>query len=239
MQAASMAPHGMAPHGMAHPPSKTAPSVSNLSDLPADVRRYLELTHRKQALLDEVREIQQELRPMNGPTMDKMLQDNLKAFQICPSKEEEAKYGAMGSLELKVKNDYENLSRDTLIRLMTEFYRYVMHDSNPDEVIQIGQGTALWVWGNRKRNPIRYLQRTFAVKPEKRKAPPTTQTEPAQKKSHPKFTPVVNMPHTREEFLAIPAMQKLLQSGPDGIPATDNPESDHEDNQEIDLEEDE
>jgi len=93
----------------------------------------------------------------------------------------------------------------------------LLPESTNEEIVSLGQGTACWIWNNRKRVPIRYLERSFAVKPPprqpKRKAPegPVASAVPPPPKA-PRFKPVSNMPHTRDDFLAIPSFSRIAQS---------------------------
>lgn len=191
-------------------------SVSNLATLDDRTKRYLQLSQKKQNLLDQVRELQVELNALKTPLMEQ-LAANHPAVQICPSKEEEAVYGGLGALTLKLKNDYETLTRDNVIRLLTEFYQYLLPEGDAEELKNLGQGTACWLWNNRKRTPVRYLDRSFVVKPGKRKAEASSAAAaPAAKKKParpPRFQPSSNMPLCRSEFLALPSLSQMLTSG--------------------------
>lgn len=210
-----------------------AASVSNLNTLDDKTKRYLEILHTKQQLLDQIRDLQTELNTLKEPLIDQ-LSHTAQSVQICPSSTEEKIYGGMGALVLKLRNDYETMTRETIVRLLTEFYEYLLPESNAEEVVSLGQGTAHWIWNNRKRVPVRYLERSFAVKApsaaQKRKAaemvaaaaavaaggvPPSLPAPPPKAARGPRFKPVANLPHTRDDFLAISSLSKVLSSPPE------------------------
>lgn len=195
-----------------------AASVSNLQSLDDDTKRYLKAFHKKQQLLEQIRELQGELNELKEPILEKLCQ-TAQAVQICPSQDEEKTYGGMGALVLKVKNDYETLTQAAVVRLLTEFYEYLWPQGNPEEIVSLGEGTASWVWNNRKRTPVRYIERSFAVKAPskaaKRKSEGAAGHPPAHKLPRaPRFKPVANMPHTRDDFLAIPSLASLIAAPP-------------------------
>lgn len=209
----------------------TATAVSNISLLNVPTQQYVRLLHEKQQLLNQVRDLQTQLNTLKEPLIEE-LSRTVQSVQICPSKEEENVYGGLGALVLKVKHDYETVTRDALVRLLTEFYEYLLPDTEPGEIQRLGQGTACWVWNNRKRVPVRYLDRTFALKP-----PPKTQKRKSEepggaavasggakssKVPRARFQPLSNMPHTRDDFLTVPSLAQVLSfSHPERMPRGD------------------
>lgn len=190
-------------------------AVSNVATLPPTAKSYLAAWHKKQSLLAQVQALNDELQALKAPLMEQ-LSASVQPLQICPAPEEEALYGGMGALVLKLKNDYETLTRDNLVRLLGEFYEYLLADGaqKGDEVKKLAQGTASWLWNNRKRVPIRYVERTFVVKapPRKRKPEAAAAAEGPKVPRAPRFVPVTDMPHTREDFLRVPGLAAMLSA---------------------------
>lgn len=208
--------------------ASSEPALSNLDTLDDKTKRYLQLFHQKQKLLGHIRELQTELNDLKTPLIEQLTAAS-QSVQICPSKLEEETYGGIGALVVKLKNEYETLTRDNVMRLLTEFYNYLLPEGDPEEVKSLGQGTACWIWNNRRRIPIRYLDRTFVVKapprPSKRKADAEEGGAPAAKAARaPRFKPKADMPLSREDFLALPSLGQMLTSAHHLPQQTDDPE---------------
>jgi len=187
-------------------------SSSNIKSLPHEVNEYSKLNHEKRALNRRVAEINAELRGLDQVLIEKMSVEDLDAYEICPSRTEEKMYGGIGALQLKVRNEYDRLSHDNLIRFSIQFWQYVMPEGDDQAVTRLGYGIANWIWNNRGRTPKKWLDRIYledAEKKQKRKRP-TPAASPAPKKAR-NIAPD-NVPNTREEFLSIPDFQNLITS---------------------------
>ncbi len=208
------------------------PALSNIETLDEKTKRYLQLFHKKQQLLAAVREIHTEMGDLKAPLIEQ-LTAAAQSVPICPSKSEEETYGGIGSLVVKLKNDYETLTRDNLVRLVTEFFQYLLPEGQTEEVQSLAQGTACWIWNNRRRTPLRYLERTFVVKapsrPNKRKADAAADAAadgppPVKPVRAPRFKPKADIPLSRDDFLAVPSLAHMLTSAHNLPQHTDDPE---------------
>jgi hypothetical protein len=147
--------------------------------------------------------------------MEHKLQNSNQRIPICPTTEEEAIYGPIGALQLKITNDYENMTRENTMRLLTEFYRYLWPDESSEEIEKLGQGTALWIWNNRKRTPVHHIERVYAGgdKARKRKAEDEKldkSEKPDKPDKLPRFKVAEDVPRVREDFMSIPCMANII-----------------------------
>jgi hypothetical protein len=198
-------------------------SESNLHILPPEISEYSKLCHEKKLLNERLCTINRRLKQLNPDIITTMQTKDLDIFEISPSKEEESEFGAMGAIQLKMKNEYDRLNRDNLIVYAIQFFKYLMPDDNEEDITKLGRGAGNWIWNNRGRKPKYYLERVYidSKTPErakKRKAKTENENDaedqPKVKKPRKKANePEPDIPGTREEFLSIPGFQKLL-TGP-------------------------
>lgn len=186
--------------------------TSNLKSLPSDVTRYAELTHLKKQLNAKVTAINRELRNIDENLIKRMTENELDAYEIMPSPEEETSYGSIGALQLKVRNEYDRLSKANLSKFLIKFFQFAIPEADESGVVRLGHGISEWVWSNRGRKPKKWLDRVYledlenkAVR-KKRAAHPTAEGQPVAKKAKPS----VDIPRTREEFMKLPVFQTFM-----------------------------
>jgi hypothetical protein len=181
-----------------------------MESLPTEVTRYAELTHLKKQLNSKVGAINRELREIDDALINRMTENELDAYEICPSPEEEKSYGGIGALQLKLRNEYDRLSKANLTKFLIDFFKFAVPQADESGVVRLGHGICEWVWSNRGRKPKKWLDRVYledmenkAVK-KKRAASQPLDGEPEAKK-----TKLVDIPRTREEFMALPVFQEF------------------------------
>lgn len=105
------------------------------------------------------------------------------------------------------------MSRDNLVSRQIQLYKYLFPDVKEDDVVRLGHGTAMWLWNNRAKKQVHYLERTFVKcsDPFPKEVENAAHTKPPAKRSKKEKSAVPkNIPTTREEFMAIPAMKGLF-----------------------------
>ena len=188
--------------------------MSNIDTLPSDVEEYARLQHEKTKLLAEIALKNTRLKILSDLLISKMIKEDRDSFEICPNKAEELKYGEMGSIVLKTKNDYETLTRENLIKYLINFFTYCSPDESQEAHEELGKGMAKWVWNNRQRKPSQYLERSFVEeKKRKKSANQAADSEGVEKKpKQPKQSEQMEkFPQTREEFSEYSSLQAYLQ----------------------------
>jgi len=193
--------------------------MSNLSTLPAGVSDYAKLYHEKRKLNSRVAELNRELREIEGKLIEKMTADDLDAYEILPSSRETRKFGSVGALQLKIRNEYDRVSKDNLIRFCIQFFRYLIPETTEQDITRLGYGQAEWIWANRGRTAKKWLDRIYLEDEEARRhrqAQKRKKTESdAETVEKPKKTRVrapQNIPRSREDFMMIPGFQGLVSS---------------------------
>lgn len=181
--------------------------VSNLGSLDETTLEYLRLCHERKQVAKKVSEIDARLKQLREPLLKRFV-DGQPTVQICPSPAEESVFGAIGSLCMKTKNQYEPLNKENLNRLIKEYVEYLLEKSNVnrDQVAALGDGIASFIWRNRKKNVLQYVEREFVVK----RARSASKRDPNAPKK--KRTKVVTqtVPQTREDFFAINGFEDAL-----------------------------
>lgn len=183
---------------------------SNIGDLPSDITEYAKLTHEKKILGDQLQIVNRNLKKLNQNIITHMKSVDKDAYEICPTVEEEQVYGKIGAVLLKMRNKYEHMSHDTLIKYGIAFFKYILPEEDDTEITRLGHGMGNWIWTNRERKPEFYLERMTLEKPKnKRKAEDSDRPKYTKRPRHmPKDN---NVPSLREDFLAIEAFKNLVQ----------------------------
>jgi len=184
---------------------------SNIEDLPSDITEYAKLTHEKKMLSDKLQAINRNLRKLNQNIIDQMKSQDKDAYEICPTLDEENTYGKIGAVLLKMRNKYEHMSHDSLIKYGIAFFKYILPEEDDTEITRLGHGMGNWIWTNRERKPEFYLERMTLEKPKnpgKRKAEEGSRAEYTKRPKH--MAKDNNVPSLREDFLAIEAFQNLI-----------------------------
>lgn len=191
--------------------------VSNLASLDETTLEYIRLCHERKQFAKKVSEIDARLKQLKEPLLKRFM-DGQPAVHICPSPEEESVFGAIGSLCMKTKNQYEPLNRENLNRLIKEYVEYLLEKSNVnrEQVAALGEGIASFIWRMRKKNVHQYVEREFVVK--KARAASKRDPKDAPKKKKSKTTEPTIIPQTREDFFAINGFEDALfeNNGGDG-----------------------
>jgi len=161
----------------------------------------------------KMKEINRKLKTFNASIIEKMKVEDKDAYQICPNETEEKTFGGIGALQLRMKNDYERLTRDKLVEYIIQFFRYVLPDEPDTDVTRLGYGVANWIWSNRNRSPRYYLERVYLSEtkpPSKRKSNADEPSSGLLRNRSKREECREITPASRDDFLAIPAFQNLI-----------------------------
>jgi len=185
---------------------------SNIADLPSEIVEYAKLTQEKKILNDQIQNINKNLRKINQNIINNMKSEDKDAYEICPTLDEEKEYGKIGAVLLKMRNKYENMSHDAIIKYGIAFFKYILPEEDDTEITRLGHGMGNWIWTNRERKPEFYLERMTLEKPKnagKRKAADSDRAPYTKRPKH--MVKDNNIPSLREDFLAIEAFKNLVQ----------------------------
>jgi hypothetical protein len=173
--------------------------------------RYAELFHKKRLLNEKVYQINKELADIQPKLYQKMEDDHMTVFSLTNlTAEDERVWGGKGSIEIKMANEFERITQESLARLSVLFFRTIMPDELTSELTLLGLGFTSWVWKNRTKCNKRNIKRIYTEDIETRKKKKIEHTEKLllheQVIKKPKID---NIPNTTEDFNAIKALQNL------------------------------
>jgi hypothetical protein len=181
---------------------------SNISSLPAVVSEYIKLYNRKKILLDEKSEIDSELKRLKPQIIAASDNDDNCDFEISPNQEEIGDFGDFGALQVKVKNDYQKITRDNLTDFCIRFFSMLFDEVSEEDVKKLGMGQSDWMWANRKCEQNKYLERSYVNKKTKRRKAESTTLEPVEVKKCAKINNK-DIPKTREDFIKLDIFNDL------------------------------
>ena len=182
------------------------------TDLPPEAVEYARLHEEKRVMILKLQEIHQKIRACSEIIIPKMIAQDRTAYALCPTLEEEPIFGKMGGIELRTKKKYEVFRKDTVGFYIIKCLHYLIPNEPEVDLQKIGYGIGNWVWENRHQVPIRYLTRLYAKeeKPAEESRPKKRKRKGEQLGLSTEEIAALDIPTTREEFMAIPAFRKLF-----------------------------
>lgn len=93
-------------------------------------------------------------------------------FSVIVDEKDRETLGESGAFEVKMRNDYETMTKTNIERLNMSFFRTICPSASEEDIVKMASGHANWIWSNRERTPVKYVERTYptATQPKKRKA---------------------------------------------------------------------
>lgn len=181
-----------------------------MQKLPDDVVEYTKLHFEKMSLLNRIAELNKQLREKNMKIINQMKKEEKLNYEIFPTLDEEKIIGGVGALQLKMKNRYDMITHDRLVHYITQFFRYVIKDEPEDEIEKLGMGLGNWIWSNRTRIPVYYLERVYSLEKPKPAQSVDHSMEPSKDKKSNKPKRRTDIPTSQQDFLAIKAFKNLI-----------------------------
>jgi len=181
---------------------------SNLRTLPVDALEYIRLCHEKRRLTTEQQRVNQALRACNTRLLEHMKHTQTDVYEICPQIAEQPVYGGLGVLQLKVKNDYEVLTRERLMQHIVEFFKFALPDNEEAQIVRLGVSMTNWIWSHREKCPKHVIERVYQEDLQ-RKYLKRKKTVPSVENKRPPKKPQPLLAITREDFSNMPAFRQL------------------------------
>jgi hypothetical protein len=178
------------------------------------ISEFATLHKKKQDLLGAKAVIDKKLKELKLKVMELSDQTGNIHFPIEPKSEEEKNlWGEPGSLQVKVKNDYERITRDKLTVFCIRFYTLLFPTESKEEISLLGLGQADWIWTNRESTSTHYLERNYPVKNEvvSKKDPESKQITKRSRTVTKDMFSIQDIPRTKEEFENLTVFKKLKE----------------------------
>lgn len=185
-------------------------TTSTLDSLPQEVREYASLHQQCQVLNAELTQRRQRMKELQNHIMPMMEEHGVDCYDIQPTTpEEEAVVGKTGRLERKTKNDYERLTEGRLGFYCVQWAK-LMLGPNAESADSLGLSLASYLWQQRKKTRVQYLERLDRKKRRHRtEADPMADEGTSRKRAS--VGPLgISIASSRDQFLAIPGMRDLL-----------------------------
>lgn len=181
--------------------------LSKEDSMDPNVLKYVQLHHRKTLLLKEKFKIDAELKKLNPIILNISEVNEDCDFEISPTEDEIKDLGDFGALQVKVKNVYQRVNKDSITDFCTKFFGMLIPDGNEEDIKKLGLGQSEWIWSNRTCEPVKYIERTYLTK-FKRKCSSEKSSSPNPTKRNRK-TRNTNYPKTRDDFVCLEAFEQL------------------------------
>ncbi len=151
-----------------------------------------ELTTQKRKRLDEVNVISTQIKKWEQDLLEFSQKESISTFEIVTQPKDLENLGQSGAFQIKTLNEYESITKKTLVKLCVKFYTMMFPEMDILELEQFAKGQANSMWKDRETTTKTIIERTYPTQSKK------------VKKLTPKTLPndqELTIPSTYEEFM--------------------------------------
>ena len=146
------------------------PSPTSSAKLPEQVLHYLHLRQKIKNFNAQIKDLQTQIKSIEKNVTNFVKDSNTdkKVFISFSTDEEKQIYGDEGFLSVKESKTRETLTKESIQRLLYEYFVLVFKDKEKNQILKFAQSAVEYMYSNRKvkESPIA-LNRTFSRKKKK------------------------------------------------------------------------
>jgi hypothetical protein len=172
------------------------------------IKEYAILHKQGQDLLESKAIIDKKLKALKPKIFELSNSQCKTTFSIEPKSDQERKLcGETGCIQVRVKNDYERITRDKLIEYCIRFFGLLFPEESKDVQVKMGLGQADWIWSNRTCNSAQHLERVYPRN--KTSGDKLGNTRKRLRTTTKDMVSMEDVPRTKEEFEKLTIFKKL------------------------------